>query len=107
MTGPLLAGPHDRGGLPIGEPLDLSEHQHQDWEIIVESISAFLGAAGIRTVHEARRAQESIPPDQYETLTYYERWAVANEKILVERGLLDTESIDVRAAEIEGRWCSE
>lgn len=107
MTAPLLSGPHDRGGMPSDGPIDLSEHQHQDWELIVESISAFLGASGLRTVHEARRAQESIPISVYESLSYYERWAVATEMALTERGILSTQEIDERASEVRARWCRD
>lgn len=107
MNAALPSGPHDRGGLPVNRPLDLSDHQHEDWELTVESISAFLGDSGIRTVHEARRAQESLPATDYEALSYYERWAVANEKILVDSGLLLVEEIDERAALIQANWTAE
>lgn len=107
MNVALPSGPHDRGGLPVNRPLDLSNHHHEDWELVIESISAFLGDSGIRTVHEARLAQESIPATEYEALSYYERWAVANERILVNRGLLSAEEIDERAAQIQADWTGE
>ena len=107
MSAPLASGPHDRGGLPEDRPLDLSENQHEDWELMIESISAFLGASGLRTVHEARRVQETIPAAEYEALTYYERWAVANEKLLVDCGLLSAADIDERAARIRASWSPE
>jgi hypothetical protein len=107
MDLPLRSGPHDRGGLTVDRPLNLSDYHHEDWELIIESISAFLGDSGIRTVHEARRAQESIPASDYEALSYYERWAVANEKLLIDCGLLSVEEIDERAALIRANWTSE
>ena len=47
----------------------------------------------IRT-DELRRAVESIEPSQYEQLSYYERWIVAIEALLIEKGLLTREEID-------------
>jgi hypothetical protein len=96
--------PSDRGGLPVDQPLDLSEHTLEDWELLTESLSAVLGRRGIRNTHESRRAQENLPPDEYKSLRYYERWAVAAETLLVEKGLLTSEEIDARAAQIAARW---
>jgi len=45
-----------------------------------------------------------MPPELYEDLSYYERWVVGNEAILVEKGLLTHEEIDRRVAELEARW---
>ena len=45
---------------------------------------------GIIRTDELRRAVESIEPAQYEQLSYYERWIVAIEALLIEKGLADT-----------------
>ena len=39
-------------------------------------------------VDELRRAIESIPPRDYETMSYYERWITAIETLIIEKGLL-------------------
>lgn len=94
----------DRGGLPVDPPLDLSEHTLQDWELLVEALSTALNRAGFRSAHESRRAQEAIPPEQYATLLYYERWVIAAETVLTEKGMLTTEDIDAKVADIRARW---
>jgi hypothetical protein len=97
-------GPHDRGGMLDEARLDRSEHEPHDWELLVEGLSAVLSSAGIRSAHESRRAQESLTSEHYESLLYYERWAVAAEMILIEKGLLTEREIDTRAAQIRAHW---
>ena len=96
-----MARVHDRGGWPSNEPIDQSEHQLMDWERRVDALHGVLGAKGLRGVDEARRAIESLQPQQYEAMGYYERWAAAMEKLLVEKGVLTTEEIDRMTAQLE------
>jgi nitrile hydratase len=49
-------------------------------------------------VDELRRATESMPPESYETASYYERWLFAMETILTEKGVLAPGEIDARLA---------
>ena len=98
-----MTGVHDMGGSP-GGPIDKSQHEIEDWERLADAINAALGGKGLQTTDEHRRAQESLPREQYEALSYYERWVAATELLLVEKGILTREEIDERAAEIERRW---
>jgi hypothetical protein len=95
---------HDRGGRPGAGPIDQTEHQLDDWEYLAEGISGALSEKGIRCTDESRRAMESLPPDVYESLKYYERWIAGAEIILIEKGILTREEIDARMAELEPRW---
>ena len=95
---------HDLGGQPGGGPIDREEHQLADWEILADGVSTALGAAGIRTTDESRRAREDMPPELYPQLTYYERWTYSTEQNLIERGILTREEIDRKVAELEERW---
>ncbi len=94
---------HDRGGWPTQEPIDQSEHQIEDWERRTDAVHAVLGNKGLRTVDEMRRAIESLEPDQYESMTYYERWTAALEILMIEKGYLTEEEIDRQAASLEGQ----
>ena len=101
-----MARVHDRGGWPPDEPvesIDQSEHQLMDWERRMDALHGVLGAKGLRTTDEMRRAIESLEPQHYESLSYYERWAAALEILMVEKGVLTTEEIDRMAAELEAR----
>ena len=95
-----MPGVHDRGGWPDDTPIDRSEHDYSDWERRVDAVHQVLGAQGIRTTDEMRRAIESLPPDQYESLSYYEKWTAALEILLIEKGVLTGEEIDAKAAQL-------
>jgi Nitrile hydratase beta subunit len=96
-----LGGIHDMGGLPGGS-IDRDQHEVEDWERLADAINGALGTRGFQSTDELRRAIESL--DEYRKLSYYERWVAATEKLLVEKGVLTSEEIDERAAEIERRW---
>jgi hypothetical protein len=69
------------------------------WEKQTDAIRGLLGARHIIRTDELRRAIESIEPQRYEELSYYERWLVAIEALLVEKSLLTHEEIDRKMAE--------
>ena len=87
---------HDRGGWPTDEPIDMTEHGLADWELLMDAIVGALGARGVMNVDELRRGIESMPPDEYEQASYYERWLFAAETILVEKGVLAPGELDSR-----------
>jgi hypothetical protein len=99
-----VTGVHDMGGSP-GGPIDRSQHEIEDWERLADAVNIALGIKGLQTTDEHRRAQESL--ENYQELGYYERWVAATEKLLVEKGILTSEEIDERSAEIERRWSGE
>jgi hypothetical protein len=94
---------HDLGGSP-GGPIDKSQHETEDWERLADAINMALGMKGLQTTDEHRRAIESLSPEQYTKLSYYERWITATEMLLIEKGVLTREEINERSAEIERRW---
>jgi Nitrile hydratase beta subunit, N-terminal len=89
------------GGSP-GGPIDKRGHEVEDWERLADAINSALGAKGLQSTDQHRRAIESL--ENYRDLSYYERWVAATERLLVEEGVLSGEEIDERAAEIERRW---
>jgi hypothetical protein len=94
---------NDLGGSP-GGPIDQSQHEIEDWERLADAVTIILDKKGIKTTDEHRRAQESLPPEQYEALSYYERWVAATELLLVEKGVLTREEIDAKAKELQESW---
>ena len=89
------------GGSPAG-PIDRSPHEVEDWERLADAINSALGARGLQSTDEHRRAIESL--ENYRDLSYYERWVAATEQLLVEKGVLTGGEIDERADEIAIRW---
>ena len=93
---------HDRGGWPTDDPIDRSEHELMDWERRMDALHQVLGAKGIRTTDEMRRAIESLEPSAYESMSYYERWTAALEILLMEKGILTAAEIDDRVSAQSG-----
>jgi hypothetical protein len=89
------------GGSP-GGPIDRGQHEVEDWERLADAITGALGAKGLQSTDQHRRAIESL--EEYRDLSYYERWVAATEKLLVEKGVLTGDEIDERAALIQRRW---
>ncbi len=94
---------HDLGGTPAG-PIDQTEHQLADWEVLADAINQALGVKGIKRTDEMRRAREDMDSEQYRSLSYYERWVASMETILTEKKILTREEIDRKLAEFEKRW---
>lgn len=87
---------HDRGGWPTDAPIDRSEHELADWELLTDALVGALGGAGLMNVDELRRGIESMPPDEYEQASYYERWLYSAESLLTEKGVLAAGELDAR-----------
>ena len=87
---------HDRGGWPDDTPIDRSEHELADWELLTDALAGALGGRGLMNVDEMRRGIESMPPDQYERASYYERWLFAIETNMTEKGVLSPGELDAR-----------
>ncbi len=92
---------HDRGGWPNEDPIDLTEHDMEDWERRVDSLNSVLGEKGLKNTDQLRRAIESLSQDKYETLSYYEKWTEAMEALLVEQGVMTTEEIERKMDDLQ------
>jgi len=87
---------HDRGAWPNDAPIDRTEHELDDWELLTDALVHSLASEGLMKVDELRRGIESMPPDEYEQASYYERWLYSIETILNEKGVLAPGELDAR-----------
>ena len=87
---------HDTGGRPTNDPIDRTEHELEDWELLTDAIVGALSRAGVMNVDELRRGIESMPPAEYERASYYERWLFSAETILTEKGVLAPGELESR-----------
>ena len=85
---------HDRGGWPTDAPIDRSEHELADWEVLTDALVGALAMNGVMNVDELRRGIESMPREEYERASYYERWLYSAETILTEKGILAPGELD-------------
>jgi hypothetical protein len=89
---------HDRGGSRDETPIDRTEHELADWEILMDAIENALEDRGVMNTDEMRRGIESMPLADYERASYYERWLFSTETNLVEKGIFAPGEIDARVA---------
>ena len=87
---------HDTGGRPTSEPIDRTEHELADWEVLTDALVGALARGGVMNVDELRRGIESMSPDDYRRASYYERWLFSVETILTEKGVLSPGEIEAR-----------
>ena len=97
-----MPGHHDLGGLPAG-PIDRRDHDLEEWEREIDAIRTLLGDRQRRLLpsDQLRRAIESLPPQDYLRLSYYERWSAAILALMVEKGIVSQAEFDRRVAEYE------
>lgn len=98
---------HDVGGLEAG-PIDQSEHRLSLSERRIDAMMQLLFASGrkIFNIDEMRRAIEALPREVYERYNYYERWVMAMEALLVEKGVLSADEIAAKLVEVRARLAS-
>lgn len=95
---------HDLGGRPAG-PIDRTERALEPWEKRVDAMMQLLSARDrtIIRVDELRRAIEGLGTEEYDRLTYYERWITAIANLLLEKGILTTEELGRKLEEVRAR----
>jgi len=94
-------GHHDMGGLPAGR-VEYTEHDYAEWERRIDALSVLMGARGV-TVDQRRRNIEALPPEDYDRMSYYERWIVALTQSLIQQGTITTAELAGKMVEIEKR----
>ncbi len=95
---------HDLGGLAEG-PVDISAHEPSLFDKRVDALMLLLVAPPNRffSVDAQRRTQESMAPERYKTLRYYERWIDAIASLLIEADKVSQIEIDSRIASVAER----
>ena len=66
---------------------------HAEWERRVFAMAIGMARTGAWNVDMSRAARESLPPAQYLSITYFEIWLCALEKLLAERNLVQADEI--------------
>jgi nitrile hydratase subunit beta len=92
-----MDGVHDMGGMDGFGRVEVERDEpvfHAPWEGRVLAMQRAMGYAGAWHIDHSRFAQERLPPAAYLTVSYYQRWALAMEKNLLERGYADAEELE-------------
>jgi len=91
-----MNGVHDMGGMQGFGPVTPEENEpvfHADWERRILALTLAMGAPGGWNLDISRHARETLPPADYLSLSYYEIWVAALEKLMLERGLVTEEEL--------------
>ena len=103
---PLVRGHHDMGGLPAGK-VEPDEHDYEEWERRVDALmvlcSGVKGRRRLMSVDELRKNIESLPPQTYDALAYYEKWITALTHSLIQRGVISTAELARKMNEVKKR----
>jgi nitrile hydratase len=93
---------HDVGGRTDVGPVDRSDHTLADWERMTHAMIRILNTPerGIMRTDEMRRTIEGMDLQTYELLSYYQRWVIAIESLMLEKGILTKEEIDAQQARL-------
>lgn len=101
------AGPHDIGGQPAG-PVDTAEHDTAHWEWQIDAMLRLVMQRGLLTdFAELRDGIERLDPEDYEKLTYYERWSKSLASALVDKGVVSEAALEQKIAAIRARQAAE
>jgi hypothetical protein len=95
---------HEMGGLPAGA-VERTEHDHALWEKRVDALMMLLSSQDRRllTVDELRRNIESLGPDAYDKMSYYERWIYAITQTLIQRGVITVDELGRKIKVVQDR----
>ena len=96
---------HDMGGMHGYGPIVREESEpvfHHEWEGKALALARIALAGGLFNLDEFRHVQERMPPVQYLTIPYYERWLEGTITMLAEKGVISADEFDARLAELSG-----
>ena len=95
---------HDMGGLAAGKIVP-QEHTYEPWEKRVDALMMLLShrERNLLKVDELRRNIESLGPQAYDRMTYYERWMPAICQTLIQRGVISLDELGRKMAAVKAR----
>jgi nitrile hydratase len=97
---------HDMGGMDGFGPVQPEPNEpvfHAPWEGRVFALTRALGYAGLWTTDFSRARQERLPPATYLAVSYYKRWELGFENLLVDHGLVTQEELTAGQAQSPGK----
>jgi nitrile hydratase len=99
-------GVHDMGGMDgFGkvEPESNEPVFHEEWESRVLAMVRAMGAAGAFNIDTSRFYRETLPPHVYLSSSYYKKWLLGLEEMLIEKGYLTREEVAAGHAKQPGK----
>ncbi len=91
-----MDGVHDMGGMHGFGKVEPEENEpvfHAAWEARCLALNRAMGAIGAWTIDEERAGIEELPPEVYLSRSYYGKWALRLENLVVKLGLAGADEI--------------
>ena len=101
-----MNGVHDMGGMQcFGAVAPEADEPvfHNDWEGRVLALNRAMGYARLWNIDMSRAAIEELAPDVYLSRSYYEKWLIRLERLLLDRGLIDADELAAGRALTPGK----
>jgi nitrile hydratase len=89
-----MNGVHDMGGMDGFGPVRPEENEpvfHEKWEGRVLAMNRAMGYTRAWNGDISRHAKEILPPHEYLGSSYYRRWELGLEQMLIDHGLVDAD----------------
>lgn len=91
-----MNGVHDMGGMDGFGKVEAEPNEpmfHQVWEARVLAMVRAMGAAGAFNIDASRFYRETLPPDVYLSSSYYQKWLLGLEDVLLDKGYVSDDEI--------------
>ena len=70
---------------------------HEKWEGRVLAMVRAMGAAGAFNIDTSRFYREALPPHVYLSSSYYKKWLLGLEDLLLDKGFIAADEVEGRA----------
>jgi nitrile hydratase subunit beta len=91
-----MNGVHDMGGMDGFGKVEPEANEpvfHADWEARVMAMNRAMGATGAWNIDMSRYSREILAPEVYLSSSYYRKWLLGLEQMLLERDLVGADEI--------------
>jgi nitrile hydratase subunit beta len=91
-----MNGVHDMGGMQGFGPVEPEENEpvfHAPWEGRALALNRAMGALGLWNIDIGRFSREQLPPDVYLGSSYYRKWMLGLEDLVVQYGLVGDDEL--------------
>ena len=88
-----MNGVHDMGGMDGFGKVEVEPNEpmfHAEWEARVLAMVRAMGAAGAFNIDTSRFYREMLPPHVYLSSSYYGKWQLGLEDLLMDKGYITT-----------------
>ncbi len=97
-----MIGAHDLGGMHGFGAIDVRDDQvfHADWEGLTFALVRILSMSGLANADEMRQSREQIGNSTYLSVSYYMKWLLGFESVLVDRAVVSETEVRARRVAI-------